>query len=73
MIFPGSLEEIVENIVKTWEFEASHKADINQWTSIDRTNYKVQVNNGPVIDGEKACQMGNYNAVMRGCPAYQKC
>ena len=26
----GSLEELVENIVKTWEMEASHKKDFNQ-------------------------------------------
>jgi len=26
----GSLEELVENVVKLWEFEASHKVDLSQ-------------------------------------------
>ena len=26
----GSLEEVVENLVKTWEMEASHKTDFSQ-------------------------------------------
>ena len=59
--------------MKTWEFEASHKADINQWTCIDKNNYRVQVNNGKILDGKTAFQIGNYNALMRECPAYQKC
>ena len=69
----GSLEEIVENLVKTWESEASHKVDLNQWTSIDVDNYTVQANNGPILEGSKAFEMGNYNALMRECPVYQKC
>lgn len=73
MIFAASLEEVVENLVKTWECEASHKADMSQWTTIDAENYKVQVNNGEILDGEKAFEIGNYNAVMKDCPAYQKC
>ena len=69
----GSLEEIVENLVKTWESEASHKVDIRQWTTIDQKEYKVQVNNGPVVEGKAAFAIGNYNAIMSECPAYQKC
>ena len=68
----GSLERIVENLVKTWEFEASHKLDINQWTSIDKENYTIKVNQDPIMDGEYAMKMGNYNILMKGCPAYQK-
>ena len=60
-------------MVKTWESEASHKVDLNQWTSIDVDNYTVQVNNGPILEGKKAFEMGNYNAIMRECPMYQKC
>ena len=46
---------------------------MNQWTSIDNKNYQVQVNNGPIADGKLVAKMGNYNALMSGCPAYQKC
>ena len=73
LIFTGSLEEVVENLVKTWECEASHKADMSQWTTIDAENYKVQVNNGDILDGKIAFEIGNYNAIMKDCPAYQKC
>ena len=69
----GSFEEIVENLVKTWEAEASHKLDLNQWTTIDVNNYTVQVNNGTIMEGKEAFQMGNYNALMKECPAYQRC
>ena len=46
---------------------------MNQWTTIDPEKYKVQVNNGEIIDGKKAFKMGNYNFIMKDCPAYQKC
>ena len=72
-VFSGSLDEVVENLVKTWESEASHKADMSQWTTIDYDDYKVQVNNGPVMEGKRAYEIGNYNALMGACPAYQKC
>lgn len=69
----GSLEEVVENLVKTWEMEASHKKDMSQWTTIDHGNYCVQTNGGEVLDGVKAFEIGNYNALLKGCPAYEKC
>ena len=69
----GSLEEIVENLVKTWEMEASHKKNISQWTTIDHGNYCMQTNGGEVLDGVKAFEIGNYNALLKGCPAYEKC
>ena len=60
-------------MVKTWESEATHKLDLNQWTTIDVNYYTIQVNNGPILKGKETFQMGNYNALMRECPAYQKC
>jgi len=68
----GSLEETVENLVKTWETQASHFKDFNQWTTIDRDDYKVSVNGSEEVDGSVAYEIGNYNALMKDCPAYQK-
>ncbi|CAB4029090.1 Hypothetical predicted protein [Paramuricea clavata] len=68
----GSLEEVVENLVKTWEMEASHKKNILQWTTIDHGNYCIQTNGGEILDGVKAFEIGNYNALLKGCPAYEK-
>ena len=44
-----------------------------QWTTIDHENYCVQTNGGEVLDGVKAFEIGNYNALLKGCPAYEKC
>ena len=72
-ILLGSLEEVVENLVKTWEMEASHKKNISQWTTIDHGKYCVQSNGGVILDGVKVFEIGNYNALLKGCPAYEKC
>ena len=66
------MEEVVENLVKTWEFEASHKLDMEQWTTVSSpSEYCVTANGGAVIQGKDAKEMGNYNALMAECPAYQ--
>ncbi len=41
----GSLEEFVENLVKRWEMEASHKIDFHQWRTVDHEKYCLQVDN----------------------------
>jgi hypothetical protein len=33
----------------------------------------MQSNGGEVLDGVKAFEIGNYNALLKGCPAYEKC
>jgi hypothetical protein len=67
------LEELVENLVKTWEMEASHKSDMSQWKTISREGYSVQTNGGKLLDGERAAEIGNYNALMIESEIYQKC
>jgi len=67
-----SLEALVENLVKTWECQASHFKDFDQWTTIDHDDYKVSVNGSDWVDGKVAYEIGNYNALMAECPAYQK-
>ncbi|XP_033647791.1 pathogen-related protein-like [Asterias rubens] len=60
---PGSLEMIVENLVKTWEMEASHLPDYKTWSSIDADCYQFEVN-GKHFEGKKATMMGNYNTLL---------
>ncbi|CRK98758.1 CLUMA_CG012009, isoform B [Clunio marinus] len=60
----GSLEMIVQNAVKTWEMEASHKKNPNQWKTIIQDKYNVQTNNGRVINLDEAFERGNYNVLM---------
>jgi hypothetical protein len=66
------LEELVENTVKIWEMEVSHKKDLSQWTTIDHDKYELQVNGGPMIAGKDAINLGNYNVLLSGCPAFKK-
>ena len=66
----GSLEQIVEDLVKTWEMEASHKSKITDWTSIvlDEGVYHISANNWRKFDKDEALALGNYNVLMSGCP-----
>ena len=68
----GSVEETVENLVKSWESEASHKVDMSQWKTVDQDKYCVSANGGETLSGKEAKEMGNYNALLRECPVYQK-
>ena len=63
----------MENLVKTWEAQASHFKDFYQWTAIDHTDYSVRANDGETIPGKLASEIGNYNALMKDCPAYRRC
>ena len=69
----GSIEELVENLVKTWECQASHFNDFQQWTTIDHSDYNITVNGETKVPGKTAYEIGNYNALMLECPAYKKC
>lgn len=62
-----SLERLVENLVKTWEMEASHKAEFTQWTTVDHNNYSIRANNGKVFKKLDAVENGNYNCLLDGC------
>lgn len=63
---PGSLELFVENFVKTWEMEATHK-EFYQWTTVDQSAYEVQSNGGRVFDSYEAPWVGNYNWLLSSC------
>lgn len=59
-----SLEMIVENAVKTWEMEASHKIKTEQWQTVVHDKYSVQANGGKVFGLEEASSRGNYNVLL---------
>ncbi|XP_038047095.1 pathogen-related protein-like [Patiria miniata] len=58
---PGSLELIVENLVKKWEMEGSHLPDYMTWTTINKEKYRVQANGQKVFSGKESSTIGNYN------------
>ena len=62
----GSLEKIVEDLVKTWEMEATHKT-LENWTTINLEKYCTQSNGGKIFSGKESSELGNYNWLLSGC------
>lgn len=48
----ASLPQLVENLVKNWEVEASFKTTIDDWRTIDRPNYSFAINSSEAQDAE---------------------
>lgn len=63
---PGSLELFVENFIKTWEMEATHK-EFYQWNTVDQSTYTVCSNGGRVFDCVEGPWVGNYNWLLSSC------
>lgn len=60
----GSLPQLVENLVKNWEVEASYKTDLADWRTIDHENYTFAINGGPPQSAEHMLKVGTYNAIL---------
>ncbi|KAL3682993.1 hypothetical protein R1sor_001015 [Riccia sorocarpa] len=60
----GSLEYVVQNLVKTWEMELSHKTRIEDFKTIDTEKFRISVNGGPKLTAEQTLKVGSYNALM---------
>lgn len=63
----GSLEKIVENLVKTWEMEATHKVDVSDWGTIAE-DFGIAANNGNRFDVNELINHGSYNCLLDDCP-----
>jgi len=60
----ASLPNLVENLVKNWEVEASFKPEIEDWRTIDRPNYTFSINGGLPQSAEHMLKVGTYNAII---------
>ena len=58
---PESLEAITQNLVRTFEMEASHKEDVNQWLSIVIDKFQMSSNGGPAYTAQDVAEQGTYN------------
>ncbi|KAL4218190.1 hypothetical protein ACF0H5_022926 [Mactra antiquata] len=67
---PGSLERIVENLVKTWESESAHKLREEDWKSVDKENFYISANGGHKYSLKENMKLGNYNMFLDECPLY---
>ncbi|XP_077228130.1 pathogenesis-related family protein [Tasmannia lanceolata] len=61
----GSLEEIVQNALKTWEMELSHKIDLQDFKSLNPEKFKFFVNGRRGLSGEETLELGSYNALLQ--------
>jgi len=62
---PGSLEIIVENLVKTWEFERSHKVDGANHQTVDPDTFTISANDAKAYNHKDAHEVGNYNVLLQ--------
>lgn len=60
----GSLPQLVENLVKNWEIEASFKPRLQDWRTIDHKNYTFAINGGPPQSAEHMIKVGTYNGII---------
>ncbi|DBB08879.1 hypothetical protein WJX82_007642 [Trebouxia sp. C0006] len=61
---PGSLEEIVSNLVKNWEKEVSYKTHEEDFRTIDSENYQFSVNGGIKRGLTEMLVIGTYSALI---------
>jgi hypothetical protein len=54
----GSLPELVQNLVKNWEVEASFKPSLDDWRTIDRENYSFAINGSEPQGAENMLEVG---------------
>ncbi|KAK7335261.1 hypothetical protein VNO80_27038 [Phaseolus coccineus] len=61
----GSLEEIVQNAIKSWEMELSHKTRLQDFKTINPEKFKLFVNGREGLSGEETLKLGSYNALLQ--------
>ncbi|MEA5537236.1 SnoaL-like polyketide cyclase [Crocosphaera sp. XPORK-15E] len=66
----GSLEAIAQNLVRTFEMEASHKLNPQQWLSIVADKFQMSSNGGPIYTAQDVIDQGTYNLFIDKTKAY---
>ncbi|XP_049404056.1 pathogen-related protein [Solanum stenotomum] len=61
----GSLEETVQNAIKSWEMEFSHKTRIKDFRTINPEKFKLFVNGRDGLSAEETLKVGSYNALLK--------
>eukprot|EP00933_Yihiella_yeosuensis_P042810 TRINITY_DN3747_c0_g1_i2.p1 TRINITY_DN3747_c0_g1~~TRINITY_DN3747_c0_g1_i2.p1 ORF type:complete len:231 (+),score=61.24 TRINITY_DN3747_c0_g1_i2:79-771(+) len=64
MHLEGSLESVVSKIVKNWEVESHHIADIHQWQTMDITKFQAALNGGCPANAQLMADIGPYNMLL---------
>jgi hypothetical protein len=66
----GSLPDLVSNLVKNWEIEASFKTSLDDWRTIDHSKYTFSLNGGLPQTGDHMLRVGTYNALLTSSSYY---
>ena len=61
----GSLPDLVQNLVKNWEIEASFKTKLSEWKTISPEEYSFSINGRAPQSGEEMLRVGTYNAIIQ--------
>ncbi len=67
----GSLEAIVQNLVRTFEMEVSFKTNPQQWLSVVNDRFRVSTNGGVEYTAADVSAQGTYNLFMGNSEHYQ--
>jgi hypothetical protein len=67
----GSLEAIVQNLVRTFEMEVSFKSNPQQWLSIVNDRFRVSTNGGKEYTAADLSAQGTYNLFMADSEHYK--
>ncbi|BAZ47413.1 pathogenesis related protein [Nostoc sp. NIES-4103] len=67
----GTLEAIVQNLVRTFEMEVSFKTNPQQWLSIVNDKFRVSTNGGSEYTATDLAAQGTYNLFMADSQHYK--
>ncbi|MBW4565867.1 MAG: SnoaL-like polyketide cyclase [Mojavia pulchra JT2-VF2] len=67
----GTLEAIVQNLVRTFEMEVSFKTNPQQWLSIVNDKFRVSTNGGQEYTATDLAAQGTYNLFMADSEHYK--
>jgi hypothetical protein len=60
----GSLPQLVENLVKNWEIEASFKTKLEDWRTVNHSKYTFSMNGDTPQTAHHMLNVGTYNAII---------
>ena len=67
----GSLNAIAENLVKTFEMEASFKTNPQQWLSVVTDKFRMSTNGGKEYTAQEVVDKGTYNLFLENSQHYR--
>ncbi|MEA5578771.1 SnoaL-like polyketide cyclase [Anabaena sp. UHCC 0451] len=67
----GTLEAIVQNLVRTFEMEVSFKSNPQQWLSVVNDQFRVSTNGGKEFTSADLSAQGTYNLFMADSEHYK--